>query len=106
MTERARSFDALRIGDNSIAETFEGNQGFVESIRLRERSVVHITTAAHMPFAEMSGRVACCFQLLRGRRGGRIEVVSHAAIRVASPTIQERMDSPTSLILSGGEGHS
>jgi len=59
-----------------------------------------------MPFAEMSGRVAGSLQLFRRRRGGRIEVVSHAAIRIASPRVKVRMDLPTPLILTGGKGDS
>ena len=51
----------------------------------------------------MSGCVASGLQLLCCRRGGRVEIVSHAAIRIASPCVQERMDFPAPLILPGGE---
>ena len=99
VTEDTCSFHATLIGNNAIAESFEGNEGFVKAICLRQRCVIDVAAASHVPFAEVSGRVAGCFQFLRSRRGGGVKVVRHAAIRVACPTVEERMDFPTSLIL-------
>lgn len=57
MTKSPRSFNALRIRDDSISQSLKGNQGFIESIRLRQRCVVNIPTTSHVPFAEVSGHV-------------------------------------------------
>ena len=57
----------------------EIRQRGVETIGRDRRGIVHVALAAHVPFAEMAGGVACVVQHAREHGGLRIEPLGHAA---------------------------
>jgi len=96
--------EVVAFDEDAVAEAFEGGVGVVEAVGLRERGVADVAAAAHVPFAEVAGRVAGMLEGAGDAGGVGVEPVAHAEIGVGLARGEEGVDEVAGGILAGGDG--
>lgn len=89
--------------EKAVAEALEGNQRFFKTVGGGMGRVVDIATAAHVPFAEMSGAVAGIPENLGSMDRSRVQEVRHPAFGIGLTAGEVRLDTPALLVLAGAE---
>ena len=82
-------------------EALETRERLVKAVLRDQRRIADIALAAHVPFAEVTRRVAGIVQRTGEHRRFGIEPLGHAASFVFFAVIQKRSDLPTRRILAG-----
>ena len=83
-----------------ITQPLERHQGLVESVCLRQRGVIDVPPAAHVPLAEMRRRVPRVLEDPSHSGSRRIQEIAHPALAIAFTRIEIGMNQMSRGILS------
>ena len=87
-----RAVERVAEAEDARAEPLEVRQRLLEAVLGDQRGLADVALAAHVPLAEVAGRVAGLVQEAGQHRGGGIEPLRNAAVVVRPAVVQERRD--------------
>ncbi len=80
---------------HSRSQAFEIRNRLVEAIFRNQRSLVNVALTAHVPFAEVTRRVASLLENACQHRRFGVEPIRDSSLRIVFPIVQVGGDPPT-----------